>query len=51
MKKLISIILIIVTILGCSISLSGCGSSRSSKDHDWGYYDRSDGKRIWYKTK
>lgn len=48
MKKIISMILSLTIILGCCVTLTGCGSS-SSKDHEYGYYDRSDGKRIWFK--
>lgn len=46
MRKMIAMVLLISTLLGCCVTLSGCGSS--SKDHKYGYYDRSDGKRIWY---
>ena len=47
MKKIISMVLIVATILGCCATLTGCGSSRS-KDHKYGYYDRADGNRIWF---
>jgi hypothetical protein len=47
MKRIISIFLIIITLLGC-LSMTAC-SSRKSSNHEYGYYTRSDGKRIWFK--
>ena len=52
MKKIISITLIIATILGCCAALTGCGRKQSAKEkYGMDYYDRADGKRIWYYTK
>ena len=49
MKKAIAIILTMVTLFGC-LAMSGCGSKRNSNP-EYGYYTRSDGKRIWFKTR
>lgn len=52
MKRVIAIILTVVTLLGCSLSLTACGSKQSAKEkYGMDYYTRSDGKRIWYNTR
>jgi ABC-type uncharacterized transport system auxiliary subunit len=52
MKRIIAAILTLITIFACCATLSGCGSKQSAKEkYGMDYYDRSDGKRIWYNTK
>lgn len=49
MKRFIAMVLLAVTIFSCCASLTAC-SSRSKKNHEYSYYTRSDGKRIWVKN-
>ena len=52
MRKIIAIILTLITILSCCVALTGCGGKQSAKEkYGMDYYDRADGKRIWYYTK
>ena len=52
MKKIFAIILTLITIMSFCTTLSGCSSKQSAKEkYGMDYYDRSDGKRIWYNTK
>lgn len=52
MKKTLAIVLTLFTIITCCTALSGCGSKQSAKEkYGMDYYDRADGKRIWYYTK
>ena len=52
MKRAIAIILATVTLLGCALSMTACGSKQSAKEkYGMDYYTRSDGKRIWYYTR
>jgi trk system potassium uptake protein TrkH len=46
------IILFMLMIIGSCAVLSGCGGKQSAKEkYGMDYYDRADGKRIWYYTK
>ena len=49
-KKIFSISLLLIIRITC---LTGCGSKEPSAKDKYGmdYYDRADGKRIWYYTK
>ena len=52
MKRVIALLLTVVTILGCCAALVGCDDGPSAKEkYGMDYYDRADGKRIWYYTK
>ena len=52
MIRAIAILLATVTLLGCCLSLTGCGRKQSAKEkYGMDYYTRSDGKRIWYNTR
>ena len=50
MKRIIAVILLVATIFGCCATLTACGGS-SKKNHEYSYYTRSDGKRIWVKNR
>lgn len=47
MKRKLSIALLCLVIM---TFITGCGSSNSKSDSEYGYYTRDDGKRIWYKN-
>ena len=49
-KKIFSISILLIICITC---LTGCGSKEPSAKDKYGmdYYDRADGKRIWYYTK
>jgi ABC-type uncharacterized transport system auxiliary subunit len=49
MKKFVSALLAILTIFSCCTMMGGCESNKK-KNHQYSYYTRSDGKRIWYKN-
>ena len=52
MKKTISAVLAAMMIIGSCAILSGCGGGQSARDkYGMDFYDRADGKRIWYYTK
>lgn len=51
-KKIIAFMLVVITLLGCCATLTGCGRRQSAKEkYGMDFYDRADGKRIWYYTK
>ena len=52
MKKVITILSLLIILFGFCISLTGCGKEVSAAEkYGMNYYERADGKRIWYNTK
>ncbi len=52
MKRIIALILALIAVLSCCGAMAGCEKKQSAKEkYGMDYYDRADGKRIWYNTR
>lgn len=51
MKRKLALFLAVVSLLSC-LTMSGCSKKQSAKEkYGMDYVTRSDGTRVWYKTR